>query len=243
MILKLSMKIGEHELALDIGKFVYSTDCFSNEIGTHQLTHPLLLVSFLAGEIVDDPSLSNDKDAVGLVLESLREIGACALDTEGKDQQTQSARFLKRMIRLYRKTSTKKSLATGQMTNVPAELLLLLEHKRKHSRADSNPNDLIEFLADEASPSDILQTLSTWTASSDTTMEAIPVLHTILRRGAHASISSELSGSLLSLKRARLRIREESTIELGLSEDPDVDEVPEQSIWKKMSKGVVVVAK
>jgi hypothetical protein len=141
------------------------------------------------------------------------------------------------------------------MTDVADELLLLLEHKKKHSPFNSNPNDLIEFLADEGNPSDILKTLSIWTSRPDTktssiwtsppdtSMEVIPVLHTLLYRGAHASMSSELSGSLLTLKRARLRIREEKTIELHSSKDPDVDKVPDQSIWKKMSNGMVVVAK
>jgi hypothetical protein len=129
------------------------------------------------------------------------------------------------------------------MTDVADELLQLLEYKRKHSRAHFNPNDLIAFLADEANPNDILKTLSIWTSLPDTTMEAIPVLHTLLCRGAHASISTELSGSLLSLRRARLWIREESTIELRASKDLDVDNVPDQSIWKKMSNGMVVVAK
>jgi hypothetical protein len=143
------------------------------------------------------------------------------------------------------------------MTDVADELLQLLQHKKKHSPFNSNPNDLIEFLADEANPSDILKTLSIWTSRPDTktktssiwtpppdtTMEAIPVLHTLLCRGAHASMSSELSGSLLTLKRARLRIREEKTIELRSSKDSDVDKVPDQSIWKKMSSGMVVVAK
>jgi hypothetical protein len=125
------------------------------------------------------------------------------------------------------------------MINVADELLQLLEHKRKRLFR-SNPNDLIEFLADEANPSDILKTLSIWTSLPDTTMEAIPVLHTLLVRGAHASMSSELSGSLLSLKRARLRVREENTMELRSSKDPEVEN---QSIWKKMSNGMVVVAK
>lgn len=195
---------------------------------------------------MDDPILANDRDAVGLVLKSLREIGASALDADRKDQQKQSARVLKRIIRLYRKTSTKTTVAAGQMIDVADELLQLLEHKRNRSPFRSNPNDLIDFLADEANPSDILKALSIWTSPPDTTMEAIPVLQTLLCRGAHASISSELSGALLSLKRARLRIREENNTELRSStrsKDPDVDKVPDQSIWKKMSNGMVVVAK
>jgi hypothetical protein len=124
------------------------------------------------------------------------------------------------------------------MINV-AELLQLLDTRKRYSL---NPNDLIEFLADEANQ-DILKTLSIWTSLPDTSMEAIPVLHTLLGRGAHASMSSELSGSLLSLKRARLRLREENTMQIRSNKDLDVDKVPDQSIWKKMSNGMVVVAK
>ena len=224
---------------------VRSTVQLFPECGLHfrPSTHLSFLVPFSsAGEIVDDASLSNDTDAVDLVLKSLREIGANALDADNKDQQKQSARILKRIIRLYHKTSTKNTVAAGQMIDVADELLQLLEHKRKRLYR-SNPNDLIEFLADEANPSDILKTLSIWTSLPDTTIAAIPVLHTLLGRGAHASMSSELSGSLLSLKRARLRLREESTLELRSSKDLDVDKVPNQSIWKKMSNGMVVVAK
>jgi hypothetical protein len=208
----------------------------------HPSTHQLTCHSS-AGETIDDPLLSNDTDAVDLVLKSLREIGASALNADRKDQQQQTARTLRRIIRLYHKTSTKKNVAVGQMTDIADELLQLLEHKKKNSPFRSNPNDLITFLADEANPSDILKTLSIWTSPPDTTMEAIPVLHTLLCRGAHASMSSELSGSLLTLKRARLRIREEKMIELRSSKDSDVDNVPGQSIWKKMSNGMVVVAK
>jgi hypothetical protein len=206
-------------------------------------THLSFLVPFSsAGEVVDDTVLSNDTDSIDLVLKSLREIGASALDADNKDQQKQSVRTLKRIIRLYHKTSMKKTVAAGQMIDVAGELLQLLEHKRKRLFR-SDPNDLIEFLADEANPNDILKTLSIWTTLPDTTMEAVPVLHTLLGRGAHASMSSELSGSLLSLKRARLRLREENTMDLRSSKDLDVDKVPNQSIWKKMSKGMVVMEK
>jgi len=214
-------------------------------LGAAHPTNYLLFCLISAGEIIDSPSLSKDDTVVGLVLGFMREIGAKALDTEGQGRKKQAARILKRIIRLHHKASMKESLSANRLCNISDELLHLLEHRKNHIGGMSSPKKLIDFFADEADPSDVLQTLSTWTTSSETTMDTIPVLHKILSRGAHASMSSELSGSLLSLKRARLRMNEDtdSGDATESSEHTGAAGTSEPSTWKKMASGMVVVAK
>jgi hypothetical protein len=196
------------------------------------------------GEILDDRTLSNSEDILNLLFTYLRTIGLNALDMDATGRHLVSARILKRILRLFRKAATTASLVARRMANVPEELLNLLEYSESHAKGTSISKELVEFLADEAAPGDILNTLSNWAVLSDAKLDVVPILHTILRRGAHASMSSELSGSLLSLKRARLRLSEHDSDETtDAIFSTDDNEAKDESIWKKMSSGMVAVAK
>lgn len=208
-----------------------------------------------AGEILDSQSLSNDKKAVVLVLTNLRTIGKRMLETE----ESIPIRTLKRILRLFHKASTSPSPVTRQVLNVPTELLQLVEHKveqqQTHNDSDSLSSDsrqkvleLIGFLSEEAMPFDILQTFVLMTKSFNPEQETFSFLHGILVRGVLLSLNTELSGTLLRLKRARMEQTKKQTncseTEI-VSSDVDLhnDGYPTESIWKQMSNGMVEVDK
>ena len=190
---------------------------------------------------MEDPNLLEDERALSLMLSYVREIGLKAINAEEKDRHT-STRTLKRIIRILQKAAATPSDAASRLVDVPLEMHTWLKHKADKDPANPQSHfELIEFLAQEALPANVLKTLSLWTEGVNMDRDAFPVLRTILQRAAHASMSSELSGSLLRLRRARLRLNADTEVQ-ALSEDVD-DRVAGQILWKSMSNGMLTVEK
>jgi hypothetical protein len=161
-----------------------------------------------------------------------------AVDADDGSRQT-AARTLQRILRLYSKSSFR------QFVDVPAELVSLIEHRagERTSSITSEPKalDLIQFLAEEAIPGDILKALVLCDSSPCFQPELLPVLHKVLARGA--STGSELSASLLRIKRARLRLGQLSTLDSDSRPSDEYDPVSKRSIWKSMATGMVAMEK
>jgi hypothetical protein len=211
---------------LDISRPLSAADCH--------------ILFYLAAEILDDPVLCKDESALSLVLLYSRDIGLKAVDGETPFERGFARRTLKRILRLFRKATTGSSTEARQSLNVPLELLKLLDHKASQSNSNAGFAEvkrLIEFLADEAMPNHILEALVLWSKLTVTDIDIFPILQTILRRAAHAAMNSELSGSLLRLRRARLFLNDSKT-----TTETDDDDASE-SIWKRMSNGMLTVAK
>jgi len=198
----------------------------------------LTLQCFVAAtEILDDPGLAKDETALSLMLSYVREIGLKAIDAEEKDRHS-STRILKRIIRVLQKAAVTPSDAARRSVNVPLELHDWVKHRADKDPANPQSEiELIGFIAQEALPADALKTMALCTESVSMDRDAFPLLQTLLRR---ASMSSELSGSLLRLRRARLRLNADTQVEQ--TEDVDT-RVSGQSLWKSMSNGMLTVAK
>jgi hypothetical protein len=145
------------------------------------------------------------------------------------------------------------------------ELLRWIEHKEKglpaKPPADSpttpklHPEvlELIHFLAVEAEPLDVLRALSLWGSLDTFQPDLVPILHTILPKGA--SSGSELSTALFQIKMARQRLlagenNNNNNMLLFTSSLPsesrlsdDSDRSASVSIWKSMAAGSLTIDK
>lgn len=193
-----------------------------------------------AGEILEHKVLSRDREALDFVLVNARKIAENALQNGELNQ-----RGMRRVLRLLKNGAASESREARKTFNVPQELLRLLK-----MRTGSEPREVDEyivtflrFLREEAMPQDLLETLSSWSGSAYLQDAAFPTLHTLLRRGANASRSTELSTTLLRLRRARVR---RHIVDEGLDKpgaNLEQDSMSGQTIWKSMSNGMVTVAK
>ena len=188
----------------------------------------------------------------------MRDIAANALESYDANLSV-SARKLKRILRIYRAASSSSSpVVVRDLLDVPNELLQwLILQSRSTTNAEEKTVRLLRFLADEATPSDVLEAAQAWTAESemDARVEMIlTVLQTLLRRAAAGEPRShELSGALFRLRQARVqlldsiaendhRTAEQQAATHGLRLDDDQQQ-PEMNIWKRMSVGMVAVLK
>jgi hypothetical protein len=144
------------------------------------------------------------------------------------------------------------------------ELLRWIEHKEKElpakppSDSPSTPKlhpevlELIHFLAVEAEPLDVLRALSLWGSLETFQPDLVPILHSILPKGA--SSGSELSTALFQIKMARQRLmaneNNNNNMLLFTSSLPsesrlsdDSDRSASVSIWKSMAAGSLTIDK
>lgn len=107
-----------------------------------------------------------------------------------------------------------------------------------------DPLDLIQFLADEAKPDDVLEALKLLSLTADQVFDQkmAPVIHSLLRRAAGHPRISELSGALVKLRCARLRL-DRTDNQADEAHERCGDRTPEPNIWKRMSTGIVSVVK
>lgn len=237
LLLTLSMEIKEHSLALDLGKLRWPLRGKGRIFKTFSFTPlALLRLSFTAGEIIDDSKLSKQDSSLELVLKQIRLVGLYSLDAADDESQQVAARTLKRILRLYEKSAFRR------VVDVPGELLKFLEHRAGKRLVDiTEPNvlELIQFFAEEAIPEDVLRAMSMDKPPANFQPEIFPVLHTLLSRGA--SSGSELSASLLRIRRSRQRLGGRLSVP-SVDDSPD-DDSTSQSIWKNMSTGMVAIGK
>lgn len=184
-------------------------------------------------------------------LQDLRVIFRHALSDRDSDRQTFILRTLKRVIRLFHDMATNPSSIARNAICVPDELHSMLEYKESCGVSDDDATGthdevlhLIEFLAKEATPNDFLKAFAMWTSTHEMRIETVHVLQTVLRKGAHISLNTELSGLLLRLRRARLRIHPDAEKRMPQYDQEEEDEgLPECSLWKSMSEGIVTIEK
>ena len=173
----------------------------------------------------------------------LREIGLSALK---QSDQEYMFRTLKRVLRLFHHFSQSER----QLFSFSKELNTLLNHKEEEcgggNRRHEKVLELIHFMAQEAPPSVFLEAFQTWTSTHEWPEDTVKVLQMVLKRGTRAALTSELSGSLLRLRRARQRMKSgfdgaESTYRQKRS--PSTKDMQASTVWKLMSQGLVAIEK
>jgi hypothetical protein len=209
----------------------------------------LLLV---VNEILDDSILCNKEEVVQSSLEHLRSIGVSTLRVSDESWAGTDRKLLSRVLRLFHKGATSRHEVTRRLSNVPNELLYLLRHSHDTGHRHLPVQSLIKFLAEECIPLDLFTCMSRWLNEGDRNWNSVPVLQTLLRRGTHRPMANELSGSLLTLQRARLWSAAEKPKD-G-SQQPSsqslVDETnpsrlgeTKGTIWANMAQGMITVSK
>lgn len=177
-----------------------------------------------------------------VLLQHLREISRDALDKRGPEFEVEVASTLKRVIRLFHQLSRAFVSRDEQPFSVPDELVALLDYRESlDTTKGTGIFDLVNLLAREALPDDFLRAFSMWTATHDELSETIHVLQAVLGKGVRRALQTELSGSLLRLRRARetrnKSLESSNTLVDGKSNGQ------ETTIWNQMSKGLVLVDK
>jgi hypothetical protein len=241
MLIKLSMASHEYSLALELGKLCRLLHGFAI-LCSHNL-YPGL--SFLtAGEIVDSRVLSSDSAVLSLLVQFLREITQRALD---KGDQDNMLRTLKRSVRLLHQMSIASKSTEEVVLCVPDELRRLLEYKERTCDSIKSKRDildLVHFLANEADPSDFLEAFSEWSGTHELQFDTLAVLQCVLERGTRSALNSELSGSLLRLRRARRLMETSRPIGAQPAEMRDSMVLTEEpTIWSLMAQGLVAIDK
>jgi hypothetical protein len=242
-LLEQAMKIGEDSLVLDL-----STCARRNFFIRRRVTNKL---SPSGGEVLDDYTLSNQEESLDAVATNLRSVSLKCLDHE--DGFFHGQRKLRRVLRLFSKKRYRDSYS------VQGELLRWIFHKEQSlfanpasdgSTSSLHPDilELIHFLAEEAEPMDVLRALSMWCSSETFQPGLVPILHSILPKGA--SSGSELSTALFHIKIARQRLVAGDTNRLISSlpsESRSLGEYSDRSvpvsIWKSMAAGNLTIDK
>ena len=141
-----------------------------------------------------------------MLLQNLRIISRDALDKQSPDWEGETSSTLKRVVRLLHRLSAASMSAGERLVSVPHELHSLLAYRESLDTTKGRSRgviDLVHLLAREALPNDFLRAFSMWTASHDELSDTVHVLQAVLGRGVQRAIQTELSGSLLRLRRAR----------------------------------------
>lgn len=224
-LLKMSMEIDEFELALDLGMF----SCCSGST----------LTLLAAGEIVDQPEARTEEKV--LVRDELRRIGdSCVGSSLTGMSKVNANRMLRRILRLYSKESFRGEFNVHDEVH---RLVSVVVNEQKTEDVTSDPQtlEIVQFLGDEANPGDVLTAIGRTASNPLHQPEMIPLLHTILSRGA--SSATELSSSLLRIQQARQERTDLPMVRsVGqLSEDSECS--AKQSVWKSMSIGMVSLEK
>lgn len=198
----------------------------------------------LGGEILDNTTLSGQQSCLETVAKTLRLIGLNCLDDD--DGFLHGQRSLRRILRLFNKKPYRDAHPAHE------ELIRWIDHKQTSvtkefdDQTSINPDllELLHFLAEEAEPLDILQALSKWSPPEGFHSDLIPVLHSILPKGA--STGSELSTALFHIKIARQHLAgsmlSSPPSETQLSEFSELS-APPTSIWKAMASGILTLDK
>lgn len=124
------------------------------------------------------------------------------------------------------------------MLDVPKELLGWLQHQSATTEGRSERTlRILNFIAEEAFPADVFETVKLWSEDSDADLETaiIPLLRTVLRRAAFLPSSNELSGALMRLRLSRQQQEQQNAT---VQEEDD-----HRGIWKRMSTGMLTIAK
>lgn len=170
-------------------------------------------------------------------------MGALTL-AQNSEKEVSRFRILKRVLRLFHQMSTSDSPHCSSSITVADELYTFMQEWK--TLTGSNGDDLImlnliDFIVNGSAPGDVLRALVLWSSSNEVGNSLYPRLDTLLRRGVQAALKSELSGSLLRLKHARLNYTDENRPALSA----ELSQVAKTTsgIWRQMAVGDLSVDK
>lgn len=169
---------------------------------------------------------------VDLMMTSLRLVAKSDLDSYENGQN--SLHHIRRIIHIFSKPSFRK------LVNVPKEILLLIRYKAGSATHglmfDPKSLEFIQFLTEEVIPDDLLQALIIAETSPICRPELLPILCRVLARGM--LLGSELSASLLRIKRARQRLEQ-------TNDSPIINNelLPTRGIWARVADGTLAIEK
>lgn len=177
------------------------------------------------------------------VMDYVRVIGEHCLNASDEPSKQVAAKTLGRILRLFEKSSLRC------VVDVPTELVRLVVRKAGKSSvqlAEEHVLALIKSITEDAVPLDALKALSMIDTQANFYPEVFSLLHILLLRGA--SSGSELSASLLNIRKSRLRrgghLLNQPNAQLT-DHDREIGNPPISltNIWKSMSTGTVVIEK
>lgn len=229
--MQLSMDLEEHNLVLDLGTFM-AAQCYWFVLLTD--------ISCVAGEILEGKTdgCQQQDGPLRTVLETLRVIGQHSLSLREKTSNFHVQTTLRRILKLYSKPAFRETF------EVDDELLRWMEHQDGETELSGDRQELLElvnFLAEEADPADVLKTLARSKLVESSRQELLPILRSVLSRGASAG--SELSAALLYIKMARQRLGRAPATVSDSHFSVASDDSGGGSIWQGMASGVVSMEK
>ena len=170
------------------------------------------------------------------MMTSLRTIAKSSLDSDDNEQN--SIKLLHRIIHIFSKPSFRK------LINVPMEILLLIRYKAGTATSslifDPKTLEFIQFLTEKVIPDDLLHALIVAESSPSFRPELLPILNRVLLRGS--LMGSELSASLLRIKRAR-QLLEQASSNKDIPSSVDSESATVRGIWARMAEGAVTIEK
>ena len=194
-----------------------------------------------ADEILESNSGTKDDD-FEKVVQCLRKIALDALTiADNPIQRNAGFLELKNVLYLYTKVATSNNRRCRQAINVADELFCLLQH---WSAAEELSNDqsrvlsLIEFFIEESAPKDVLQALELWCSTRELGVSVFALLNDVLLSGVNAALNTELSGSLLKLKHARISFEGQEVTRTN-----SYQLAPGNGIWRQMAAGRLPIDK
>jgi hypothetical protein len=183
-------------------------------------------------EILENQSLASLHSTVDLMMTRLRLVAKFDLDSDDHGQN--SLQYVRRIIHIFSKPTFRK------LVNVPKEILLLIRYKagsaKSGSMFDPKALEFIQFLTEEVMPDDLLQALIIAETSPIYRPELLPILCRVVARGM--LLGSELSASLLRIKRARQRL-EQSKDSLIINNEL----LSTRGIWARLAEGTLAIEK
>lgn len=164
----------------------------------------------------------------------------------GTENQLAGFKNLKRVLRLFQQMATSSTRSCRESVVVGDELYAFLKEWKRISDSDVDDSaflGFVDFLSTESTPGDVLHALVLWSASNDLGDDLFSQLDSLLRRGVHVALKSELSGSLLRLKHARSHYTEENKVDLS-KDNTEAARTPDgTSIWRQMEAGSLSIDK
>jgi hypothetical protein len=221
----------------------------------HLTVYVLSMLCYAANEIISSTKYRHNKQILEDVLKHLRIISDVAI--KGNDGEL-NATLLSEIITFFNVLTPCLEKYQYDFDTI-AELTLLLEQCKTEGMENSSYNSTnmdvcITCVSESAPPSKSLRVFSQWAHSSIESASFVTAIQTSLLRGAREGVRSELSGSLLRLKRAREEGRRpmmeselgswSDTANDNVGEDDEEDEAGGESfIWKRVLDGTLKIAK
>lgn len=190
----------------------------------------------------DDVPNAKSQVSFEVVMSTLRTIGRATVELFASDAAITKG-TLKRLIRLFQRVDGTEPIRADWVLNGSTELEILLDHASESFGLSSQKLiALVQFIAMEASPKELLLALAKWSAvAPKLNSELYEVLRTILRRGARECHSgAELSQSLRHVREASVGLRAKESKQ---DDAPVTVNHAESGIWHKISLGALYLAK